>query len=63
MYDVTVNNLQRVSGITLGFVHLSSAELSKVIAISYAKKYSWKIVEYHQNDDKASFKTRNLIMP
>ena len=32
-------------GITLGFVHLSSAE-----------KYSWKIVEYQQNDDKTKFK-------
>ena len=33
------------------------------MAISYAKKYGWKIVEYQQNDDKTSFKTRNLIMP
>ena len=50
--------------ITLDFVHLSSAELAKVIAIFYAKNTSsWKIVEYQQNDDKTSFKTRNLIMP
>ena len=45
---------------TLGFVHLSSAELTKVIAISYAKNTAETLL---WNINETSFKTRNLIMP
>ena len=57
-----MNKFVATDGKTLGFVHRSSANWLKSLP-SFMRKYSWKIVEYQENDDKTSFKTRNLIMP